>query len=724
MGKRTLPSRSSACGFAAAIFALTTLAGAAKTTCAISRLALFDNGRSAGSVNAVHVSDETLVALEPLLDHLRIAHRRAGTMRIIVVDDLDLKVTPGSRVVHDDGGEVMRFAVTPVERSGVTYVAPHDLATLLGADIQLHGGSLDVSEATRTNLTVTERPAAARGQHASDTRYASSVNPAPSRIQGSVAFAGRIGVTLFDSGGQRSHSLVLQGSGETVRGALNAYGADGIPNRLDGTLIFGDEHRSAVVGGVADPLSGSVFQASFANGIALTRAAGERQTFSDALRSDGTRVYAFEQQHRSATSEVALTTKAGASAQVLYGQRQHRNIPGLILDTEEWIGSHGLAAGATATTTGRLFLRSSFAVANAGLPLKVGDERREVSVGYHATRNLTLLSGVNSAQGVPQSHFVAATMRTGRISLGISKASLQSEVSLDAVGPDRTLSLTWFHSLGASSRALTAAAALHRGAIEIAAQAQSDRSGEASVLWRATRSGPSFLAGLDRIWAHTSGRTGIVAGIAVPISAGLALEGSLHPLTRGNGVRFAIVQDVLVRRRVKSQRRPLHVLASVGPLIVFIDGMQAARIDGTGGVIDVPDGSATLFVRSSDGLYGSPTISFADRGPGSLDIPIWPVLVVRGRVVVDNPNPIDAQLSLAHTVVAIEPGELVTEVQEDGTFLMPAQPIPPDAMLRIDPATLPEAFVPGVAMPISTDGETVLQVISKRRSERRVFPNR
>lgn len=706
-----------------AIFALATLAGAAKTPRAISRLALLDNGRAAGSVNVVHDSDGLLVALEPLLDRLRIAHRRAGNVRIIVADDLDLELTPGSRVVHDDGGEAMRFAVTPVERSGVMYVAPHDLATLLGADIQLHGSSLDVSQpAKKTSLTVTERPAV-RGRHAPDTRYASSVKPAPARTQAPVAFAGRIGVTLLDSGGQRSQSLVLQGSSDTVRGALNAQGADGTPNRLDGTLIFGDEHRSAVVGGVADPLTGSVFQASFAEGIALTRAAGQRQTFFDALRSDGTRVYAFEQQRRSVTSEVALTTKAGAFDQVLYGQRQHRNIPGLILDTEEWIGSHGLAAGATATTTGRLFLRSSFAVAGAGLPLKVGDEPREVSVGYHATRSLTLLSGIYSAQGIPQSRFVAATVRTGSISLGISKASLESEVSLDVAGRDRSLSLTWFHSLGASSRALHAAAALHRGAVEIAAQTQSDRSGEASVVWRATRSGPSFLAGLDRIWAQTSGRTGIVAGVAVPISAGLSLEGSLRPLTRSNGVRFSIVQDVILHRRVKSQRRALHVLAAVGPLGVFVDGVRAGRIDGAGGVIDVPEGSATIFVRSSDGLYGSPTISLADRGTGALDIPIWPVHVVRGRVVVDNPNPVDAQLSLAHTVVALEPGELVTEVQKDGSFAMPAQPIPPDAMLRIDPATLPEAFAPGAAMPVSTDGETVLHVISKRRTERRIFLN-
>jgi hypothetical protein len=659
-----------------------------------------------------------LVALEPTLDALGFAHTTAGNDRIVVVAGSAFTLTPGSHIVRQDGTEALQLVYAPIVRDRM-YVDPLDLGRLLGVDVVVDGTRVSVAmdQPAGADATVDEVPIPRR--HDADTRYASAdAMPAPAATPAPVAFAGRIGVTLLNTAGNQSSLLSLQGAGGTVRGSIAAQ-SDGGASSLDGSIFLGDQHRSTTVGSIADPLGGSVFQSSGANGVALAREDGHLN-YVDALRTNGVRTYAFEDRQLHGSSEFALL-QGGGNRQALVGKRYNGARGAFVYSADAWVGTAGAAAGVTAKTTGRLFVAGTAAIASGALPLQTGDAPRELSLGYKLTPALTLSGGEVSALGIPLTTFGAATLRTGIGSFGISQSRAQTTFTASAITPVRFLALDFNRTDGSSSGSLNAGAALHRGAIEAAGQLSSDGSGDTTLQWRAARTGPSFVGGLERVWSDGISRLGAVVGVALPIFGGLSVEAAIHPLLHGNGLRITLVQDVIKHKRVPTDHLTLHVGEPIGTAQVWVDGAPFARIKSSDATVDVPAGSRSLSVRTLDGKLGSPTVNLTGRTTAPIALPMWPIRALRGRIVVEGGNPIDALVSLEHTIVTLESSEVVTESTADGVFEMQPQPIPPSAVLRIDENTLPDAFSAGPAVAVPADGEIVLTVHARRTVERKSF---
>jgi hypothetical protein len=289
------------------------------------------------------------------------------------------------------------------------------------------------------------------------------------------------------------------------------------------------------------------------------------------------------------------------------------------------------------------------------------------------------------------------------------------------ISPTRFLALDFNRADGSSNASLTGTAALHRGAIEASGELASDGSGDTTLQWRAARTGPSFVSGLERVWANGIAHLGAVVGVALPVFGGLSVEVAVHPLLHGNGVRVSLVQDVIKHKRVPTDRIALHVLQAIGGAQVWIDGRPFARIKSSDATLDVPAGSRSLSVRTLDGRLGSPTVNLTGRTNAPIALPMWQIRALRGRIVVEGGNPIDALVSLEHTIVTLESSDIVTEATAGGTFEMQPQPIPPSAVLRIDENTLPDAFSAGPGVAVPDTGEIVLTVHARRGVERKSF---
>ena len=684
-----------------------------------SQLALVVNGRTAPRVEAIHEGVDLMIALEPALDALGFAHRRDGDDRIVDVSGSSFTLSPGSHIARQDGTEALQLVFAPVVHDQM-YVAPSDLAKLLSVDIAVDGTRISVAsdEPADAEATVEERPVART--HAPDSRYArSGATPVPSATAAPVAFVGRVGLTLVDTAGQQSRLVSLQGAGDTVRGSIAAQGSDG-SSSVNGSIFLGDQHRSTTLGAMGDPLGGTVFQSSGATGFAFARSDG-RLNYSDALRVDGTRMYAFENRQRFGSSEIALAESGGRFDQLLVGERLHRERPGFVYAADAWASTRGFAAGLTAKTTGKLFLQGTAAAASGELPLQTGDVARELSLGYKVSPALTFSGGAFSALGIPSSAFTAASLRTAIGSFGISNSRTQTTLTADAMTPARFVALNYTRAAGESSASLNAASAARRGALEFSGQSASDHSGDAGLRWRTERTGPSLVAGIERIWSDGVARLGAIAGVAFPLFSGLSVEAAIHPLQHGNGLRITLVQDVVKHRRVPTERVALHLLQPAGAGQVWVDGAPFSKLNGTDGTVDVPAGSTTVAVRSLDGRFGSPTVNLTGRTTAPIALPMWPIRVVHGRIAVEIGNPVDALISLEHTIVTLESSDIVTEVRADGTFEMSPQPLPPGAVVRIDEDTLPDAFSAGPAVAASPDGETILTIHGRRAVERKTF---
>ncbi len=682
------------------------------------QLALVVNGRPAPRIVALREGMDLMIPLEATLDALHITHSRDGADVIVEISGTSYTLSPGSHIARQDGTEALQLVFAPIVKEQM-YLAPADMANLLGVDVRVDGASVVVAsdQPADADATVEERPVPRT--HVTDTRYArTGATPAPTATEAPVAFVGRIGLTLVDSGGQQSTRLSLQGAGDTVRGSIAEQGSAGTSS-TSGSVFLGDQHRSTTLGNLGDPLGGAVFQASGAIGVSLARNDG-RLNYTDALRSNGTRIYSFENRELFRSSEVAIA-QANGTEQLLVGQRFHGQQGGLVYSADAWAGSNGLAAGLSAKTTGRLFLQGSAAIATGDLPLQTGDLSREISLGFKATPALTVSGGAYSALGIPFSAFAAASLRTRFGSLGISQSRTETVLTADASNSARFVNFNYVRSDGSTSASVNAASGLRRGAVEFSAQTSTGNSGDTTLQWRAERLGPSLVAGVERVWSDGVVRLGAVAGVAFPIFGGLSLEATLHPLLRGNGLRVSLVQDVVKHRRVPTQHIALHLLQPAVASQLWVDGVPFARMKGSDGTFDIPATSATVSVRSIDGKFGSPSVNLVRGSSARLDVPMWPIGVVRGRIVVENANPIDAQVSLEHALVMLEATGIVTEVRTDGSFEMPPQPIPPNAVVRIDEESLPDAFSAGPSVAASGDGETILTIHGRRTVERKSF---
>ncbi len=446
--------------------------------------------------------------------------------------------------------------------------------------------------------------------------------------------------------------------------------------------------------------------------------------YFDALRVDGGRTYAFEDRQLHGSTEVAVMQDHGGFDQLLLGQRFHGEHPGFVYAIDTWAGTRGFAAGMSAKTTGRLFVAGTAAAATGALPLQVGDAPRELSLGYKLTPALTLSGGEFAAIGIPLSTFAAATLRTGIGSFGISESRAQTTFSASAqTRPTASvLSFDYNRTEGESTASLNAVTALRRGAIEAVGEMATDGSGDTTLQWRAARPGPSFVGGRR---AHLVGRDHPYwcgrRRRAADFRAGSRSKRRSIRCCTATGCASRSFRTSIWHRHVATERIALHLLAPTTGSQVWIDGAPFARIKAADATLDIPQGSRTVSVRSLDGKLGSPTVNLSGRTAALIALPMWPIRVLRGRIVVEGTNPIDAQRSLEHTIVTLESSDLLTETNADGTFEMQPQPIPPSAVLRIEENSLPDAFSAGPAVAVPADGEIVLTIHARRGVERKSF---
>lgn len=163
--------------------------------------------------------------------------------------------------------------------------------------------------------------------------------------------------------------------------------------------------------------------------------------------------------------------------------------------------------------------------------------------------------------------------------------------------------------------------------------------------------------------------------------------------------------------------------ASAGQsLRVLIDGAPFASFQNGETVVRVGPGSHDLFVETADGTLGSLSRSIEVQSATSARVALWPQRTVRGRVRFDVPAAqLPPELTLGGITVIIAPGNLSVDTDADGNFVFARQPFDPEAVIAVDPDTIPRGFAPPAPMALGDGAPLEVLLKSARRVERQIF---
>lgn len=635
-------------------------------------------------------------------------------------DDRTVVVTAGSRTIRENGESRLLFAEAVVNRGGRLYLDALDVQRLFGIR----------SERAADGTVAFVRPAQL-GTPARIVEIARPATPRPSPTPRSAvrrrddaaapaATAGRVVVSLDRVGSTR----LLQIASETKTGALQtsltSSGVNdfGTPNA---TVVVGSAQHSVALGMLTDPLGGSIFRGTVYEGIALGR--GDRRLFAGRRLADGTDLtgMTFGDALHGGSTTVATVWRNGAYDQTIVRRVRRARHPWGDFSTELMAGDKGVGIGFAARTRGRTFLEADAAYAGRGLPLGPNDAPVNLDVGRELSAATTAVVGLATGPHQPVAPFFGVSTRAHGLlaSASVSDRTLTASVAYQS----QNASLQAYSVPGPQRAGGVQGTLAFPGAVLDLTATSAAGNRDAALTVRSTRRGLNVIAGVG---FPSAGHAAPIAGVSVPIAPLLMLEGTIRPAgATAHAARIGLAMGIPARRKpaVPTVDALIRVDgATAQRLRLFVDGVPSELVAAPVAHVAVTRGQHVFAVETDDGTRGSPDVAVRVDAPGDgTTLPLWPLLTVRGRVILSDGAIWSPDASLAGILISVEPGGSSVETAADGTFAFAKQPFPPGATIGADPLSLPRELRAPERLPLP-DGDVTLVLGPGLRIERTSFP--
>lgn len=683
-------------------------------------------GGLAQPVPSTHVFRELHVGLAALAANLGIPVRHARGALEVRVDGSWLRVAPGDVTVTEDQAPMMRLSTFPVVRGGVLYVNASDIPSLLDVYAIERNGHLQVSKhpaaAADSGFEVKELPTPTPRPTAQPRREqaASAFQSAPEGKH----IAGHANFEVNDQANSRYFQGSLDGGTPALHGTIYASGSAGSRTTLGGTVTFGPGAKHTSLGGIPDPLYGQLFISGAANGVELENSAGTILAWGG-TPFDGRHVIAASRRTGKVNRIVAFASRGGA-AQGLVGLQYSDTTDKAQFDREVWFGTRGLGAGLHYRTSGRLYTEERFGIATSAFPLIAGDAPRQANIGYDFSSTLGAKAGFASGLGYSARPFVVLYGRLHQMTFGLSHAAGQSTIAAGLSTRTLQTDLDYGRSVSGGFLDFTGRMSLPHGALEANAYLMSGSNRDAWVDYRLKREAPAFSIGLESVASGSDSRIGPVFGYSAPVGMSLAVGLELHPLVRGEGIRFS-VHNTLFALDNRSKAHFVTVAADSRPQVpvyVLIDGARRQQLNAGSVKIAVPSGSHYVSIQSADALLASPETNVIDGTPDTLTLPLWAVVAVQGTLVLPagaSPAFAGPRPPLSGITVTVAPQNFSTQTDANGNFDFPAQALAPGSSISVDASSLPAGLSAPAALKIPAGGRVSITLQSSKKVQKIVF---
>ncbi len=672
-----------------------------------------------GAIAVQRPGETPLVPLDAVANALGWRVVALGDGMRLAGDDRTVVVTAGSRRIRENGESRLLFGEAVVSRAGRLFLDTTGVTRLFGVRCESANGVVAFVRPTQVGTTARiveiARPPVPRPSPTPRAAAYRSNDAVPHS-----ATAGRI-VIAFDRVGS---TRLLQISSETKGGALQtsltSSGVNdfGTPNA---TVVAGSAERNVALGMLTDPLAGTIFRGTLYEGAALVR--GGRTLFAGRRLADGTDVtgMTFGDALHGGSTTVATLWRNGAYEQTVVRRLRRTRHPWGDFSTEVLAGDKGVGIGFAARTRGRTFLEADAAYAGRGLPLGPNDAPVNLDIGRELSAATTAVAGLSTGPHQPLAPFFGISTRAHGL---LASASVS----------DRTLTATLaYQSPNASLQAYSVPGPQRSGGVQgmlafpgavldlTATTSAGNR--DAALTVRTTRRGLNAIAGVG---FPSAGRIAPIAGLSVPLTPLLVLEGTVRPAgATAHAVRLGLAMAIPARRKPSVPMVDALIRAegvASQRLRLFVDGVPSQLAVTPVGHVAVTRGAHVFAVETDDGTRGSPDVSARIDAPGDgVTLPIWPFRTVRGRVIVSDRAVWSPDASFAGIMIAVDPGGTTVEAAADGTFIFPKLPLAPGATIAVDPSSLPRELHAPDRQPLP-DGDVTLVLGPGLRIERQTFP--
>ncbi|MGA3036726.1 MAG: hypothetical protein ABSE64_04495 [Vulcanimicrobiaceae bacterium] len=664
-----------------------------------------------------------LVALSSLARALDWKVVRTSTTTIISGHDRALTLTIGSRTVDENGDSHAMFAESPIDRNGQVYLDAPDAAKLFGLSLSASNTGKLVFRRPRdlsSDTQITEIPASPT-PHPTATPRVNRTNS--NGGDGAAANAGRVLLSLDRIGSANVLNIQGETNGSFLATRLDSSGINQV-GPPDATIIVGNAQRNASIGYISDPLAGLILGGGVYEGVDLHDGNSGHDAFIGRRLDDGYSSFGTVLSNPSnGTSDTLDVLMHGSSyAEMLMRRFAVWHEPWGDYSREFIIGSRGFGMGFGARTRGRTFLETAVTYASRTLPLGPNDAPIRVDVGHQLSNATTVVAGFEETPLTPFGPYLGISTHSQNFVAGITATN--HEIS-GSVAYHTTNADVQGYTVPGVSRASGLEGTYYFPAVTIDAQSiNALGDAESFIEARSNRPGLNLVTGVG---FPSGGKAGPIGGVSVPVSRMFSVEATLRPSAEGPYRLHLGLAASIGRRRTSSQPMvPANIRLEGAPahaVRVFVDGSPAGTRATSSFTIQVTRGPHRFSAESVDGSAGSPDTDVTVEAAGdTVSLPLYPEQAVKGHVTLAPTAIVPSDFSLAGITVLIEPGDIAVQTNADGTFFFPRQPIPENATLSIDPATLPRELSPGPVRALGDDVE--LAILPGMTIERQTFPSR
>lgn len=664
---------------------------------------------------------EPLVALSPLAHALNWKVVRLNSTAVLVGHDRQVTLTIGLRTVGENGDPHAMFAEPPLDRNGQIYLSAHDAARLFGLRLTTNGRlAFHRPQDLSSDTEITEIPAPPTPHPTATPRVNRSNNNGG---DGATANAGRVMLSLDRSGSANVLNIQSETNGSFLATRLDSSGVNGL-GPPDATVIVGDAKRNASIGYISDPLAGLIFSGGVYEGVDLHDGMGGHDAFIGRRLDDGYSSFGavLSDPHNGVSDTVDVLMHGTSYAEMILRRFAVWHAPWGDYSREFIIGSHGFGMGFGARTRGRTFVETAVTYASSSLPLGPNDAPIRIDVGRELSDATTVVAGFEETPQTPFGPYVGISTHSQNFVAGISATNHEISGSLSYHTANADIQ---GYTVPGVSRASGFEGTYYFPGVTVDAQSITELGdSEAFIETRTNRPGLNLVTGVG---FPSGGRPGPIAGLSIPVTRMLSVEGTLRPSASGPYRLHLGIAASIGRRRSSSQPMvPANVRlegAATRSVRMFVDGSPAGTRSSTAFTIQVTRGTHRFSAESLDGSEGSPETAVTVEAAGdTVSLPLYPEHAVQGHVALAPTAIVPTDFSLAGITVLIEPGDMAVQTNPDGTFFFPRQPIPQNATIELDPASLPRELRAGPARSLSADIE--LAILPGLSVDRKTFPSR
>ncbi|HTX02634.1 MAG TPA: hypothetical protein VMD07_03050 [Candidatus Acidoferrales bacterium] len=662
-----------------------------------------------------------LVALSPLAHALDWKIVRNSGTAVLSGHDRVVTLTIGLRTVVEDGDPHAMFEEPPLDRNGQIYLSAPDAAKLFGLSLSTSTKLVfHRPQILSSDTEITEIPESPTPHPTATPRVNRNNNNGG---DGATANAGRVLLSLDRTGSANVLNIQSETNGSFLATRLDSSGVNQV-GPPDATVIVGNAQRNASIGYISDPIAGLIFGGGVYEGVDLHNGESGHDEFIGRRLDDGYSSFGTVlSDPRDGTSDTLDVLMNGTSyAEMLLRRFAVWHEPWGDYSREFIIGSRGFGMGFGARTRGRTFLETTVTYASRTLPLGPNDAPIRVDVGRELSDATTVTAGFEETPLTPFGPYVGISTHSQNFVAGISATNHEISGSLDY---HTTNADVQGYTVPGISRASGLEGTYYFPAVTIDAQSINELGdAESFIEARTNRPGLNLVTGVG---FPSGGKAGPIVGLSIPVSRMLSVEGTLRPSASGPyRLHLGIAASIGRRRTSGEPMVPANVRLEGAPahaVRVFVDGTPAGTRNTASFTVRVTKGTHTFSAESLDGSEGTPDTSVTVEAAGdTVALPLYPEQAVKGHVTLAPTAIVPSDFSLAGITVLIEPGDIAVETNADGTFFFPRQPIPEDATVSIDPATLPRELQAGPVRSLSDDVE--LAILPGIPIERRAFPPR